>query len=85
MGITGIAGPTGGTAEKPVGLVYIAVADGKTVWVKKVQYAKENDRSYVRTGSASHALNSCAFCWTMTGSFSRPGSRSTKKAAAESS
>lgn len=57
VGITGIAGPTGGTAEKPVGLVYIAVADGKTVWVKKVQYAKENDRSYVRTGSASHALN----------------------------
>lgn len=28
IGITGVAGPTGGTPEKPVGLIYIALSDG---------------------------------------------------------
>jgi len=29
IGITGVAGPSGGTSERPVGLVYVALADGK--------------------------------------------------------
>jgi nicotinamide-nucleotide amidase len=54
VGITGVAGPTGGTEEKPVGLVYIAIADqGKTEVVEK-KFLGDRDR--IRWWASQQAL-----------------------------
>ena len=44
VGITGIAGPTGGTPEKPVGLVFIALADERGTQVRKFPFPGDRDR-----------------------------------------
>lgn len=54
VGITGIAGPEGGTPEKPVGLVYIGVADAHSVRVEKSLFLGR--RADVRYRSAQFAL-----------------------------
>lgn len=48
VGITGVAGPTGGTEEKPVGLVFIALSDGKHTEVveKRFPGGREQVRWY---------------------------------------
>lgn len=54
LSVTGIAGPTGGTPDKPVGLVYIALAvQGADVWQKHVW---QGDRSENKLLSAEAAL-----------------------------
>ena len=55
VGITGIAGPTGATKEKPVGLVYIAVAVDNDVEVKECRF--KGLRIDIKTFSANTALN----------------------------
>jgi nicotinamide-nucleotide amidase len=60
LAVTGIAGPGGGTEEKPVGLVYIAVAHGKEIEVAEKNFAAfstESTRERVRTLSAQAALD----------------------------
>ncbi len=52
---TGIAGPDGGTAEKPVGLVYIAVADENGTYVKKLNLS--GNREKVRTLAVKNVLH----------------------------
>jgi nicotinamide-nucleotide amidase len=55
IGITGIAGPTGGTEEKPVGMVFHALADGRTTEV--VQRRFPGDRGRIRLLASQMALD----------------------------
>jgi nicotinamide-nucleotide amidase len=54
LGITGIAGPTGGTSEKPVGLVFIAIADERGTQVREFHFP--GDRERVRYWATQMAL-----------------------------
>ena len=55
LAVTGIAGPTGGTTEKPVGLVYHAVSDGNNTEVVERKFP--GDRERVRWWASQQALD----------------------------
>lgn len=58
IGITGIAGPDGGTEEKPVGLIYVGLSDQAGTVVRKVKvFSQRRPRSYYRYTAASFALD----------------------------
>lgn len=56
MAVTGIAGPGGGTAEKPVGTVWLAVARSAGTGVARVEHF-EGDRDSVREHSVAAVLS----------------------------
>ena len=60
VAVTGIAGPTGGTPEKPVGLTYVAVATPHGVQVKRFVWS--GNRSENKRLSARAALELLCAC-----------------------
>ncbi len=58
LSITGIAGPDGGSEQKPVGLVYIGLASpDRRVEIFEYRFGQERDREAIRYLSACHALD----------------------------
>lgn len=57
VSITGIAGPGGGTKDKPVGLVYIGIAKGNKVKTQKLQFGLNSSREEIRWLATQYALN----------------------------
>jgi nicotinamide-nucleotide amidase len=55
LGITGIAGPGGGSEEKPVGLVYAAITDGDQTDVVERRFG--GDRDHIRSWASQQALD----------------------------
>ncbi|WP_026485718.1 competence/damage-inducible protein A [Caldanaerobius polysaccharolyticus] len=55
LAVTGIAGPGGGTSSKPVGLVYIALSDGKNIVCN--EYHFNSNRQKNKNLTSMHALD----------------------------
>jgi nicotinamide-nucleotide amidase len=57
VAVTGIAGPGGGSEEKPVGLVYMGVASNLGIQTHKLLLGEDKSRDEIRQATVDRALN----------------------------
>lgn len=57
VSITGVAGPSGGSPEKPVGLVFVGLADERGSRVRRLDLGTHLSRDSIRVRTCSVALN----------------------------
>ena len=57
LSATGVAGPSGGTADKPVGLVYLGLATSRRTETRRLDFGSEQPRDIIQQRSSKSALN----------------------------
>jgi nicotinamide-nucleotide amidase len=57
LGVTGIAGPDGGSPETPIGLVYLGLATAEGTQTRRLELGPEQPRDVIQGRAAKHAMN----------------------------